>query len=382
MARRKRTTRREKGAGGYWYDESTGRHFYRYKGKTVADKDSERAKTKFEDLKRQVDAGIRITDGRQPLRQYATRYLTDILPNEVKKDSTLHDYTKRAGLYILPTLGDFALNALSIEIGLAWRNAMVEKGWARSSINQALALAKRILDSAVTERLIPFNPFAAIKPVAPKEDDMSDDEEVESTGKVMTLRQVEAFLQAVQGDWLEPLYRLAFFGPRRGELLGFRWNDYDKDRAVLRIRQQVIALDGKAEITKPKTKSSRRTLPLLDEHVEMLEAHRLAWWKLRNKHHETWQDTDLMFCTRNGTPINPRNLLRHFYAACKRAGIVGFRFHDLRHTANQLLADAQVAPKVRAAILGHSRVQITEDVYTHASEEAKRAAITKLRRAK
>jgi integrase len=100
-----------------------------------------------------------------------------------------------------------------------------------------------------------------------------------------------------------------------------------------------------------------------------------------------------MFCTDSGKPINPRNLLRHFYklqeqlmwgiwveADGKRRFDAWFRFHDLRHTASQHLADAGIQDKVRADLLGHASVKMTMEVYTHTSKEAKRAAVEKIHR--
>jgi integrase len=109
-----------------------------------------------------------------------------------------------------------------------------------------------------------------------------------------------------------------------------------------------------------------------------------------------WQTVtpyDLMFCTQTGKPMNPRNLLRHFYKVQERLGWgewleadgkrrfdPWFRFHDLRHTASQHMEDAGVQDKVRAAILGHASVKDAREIYTHASKEAKRAAVEKLQR--
>jgi integrase len=397
--------RRKHGEGSHWTDGK--RYYYRYKGETVADADPTRAETKLRDLKERLTAGIRISDGRQALTQYADHYLTTILPNETPKESTLADYRKRAEIYILPSLGEYRLDALSADMGRAWRDAMVKHGWARSSTNQALSLAKRILKQAVKDKLIPFNPFEDVKPVAAKADtviehDEWDDEEDEdsSAGNPMTLEQVETFMATVAGDWLEPLYSLAFLGFRRGELLGVRYIDYNRDRRAIRVRQQIVLIDGKIEITPPKTQAAKRTVPVLDEHVTMLDAHHRRWLERKMKHRDRWQDHHgLIFCTRYGTPINPRNLLRHYYNTQQKLGwgewvdkivtVKGqrverrvfecwFRFHDLRHTANQLLADASITPKVRAAILGHSRADVTENTYTHASREAKRAALKKV----
>jgi integrase len=361
----------------------------------VVDADPDRAKARFDDLKRSLDGNIDIASGRQSFRQYMERYLDTVMPNEVRKQSTASNYTKRAGYYILPTLGDYRLDALTTAIGQAWVNAMLAKGWARSSVKQALALSKRVLDRAVAEHLIPYNPFAAIKPpVDPPRQPMNDEEEeMEGIGKVMSPEQIEAFLQAVVGDWLEPLYLLAFLGLRRGELLGLRWKDYDPEKLVLRVRQQVVELDGKPEITSPKTRSSRRTIPVPEEYLAILDRYHTRWLERKMKHPDTWQDYGLMFCTRNGTPMTPRNLLRHFHQALERAKLgeyhgegdekkfqPWFRLHDLRHTANQRMKDAGVDAKVRAAILGHASIRVTEEVYSHVDEAAKRDAINRVRK--
>jgi integrase len=393
MARRsnKPAARKRKGEGQYWQDKS-GRHCYRItingKRYDVADQDPERAKARFEDLKRSLQSKINVVGGRQSYRLFMERYLDNTIRNETRKASTFADYCKRAGLYILPTLGDFRLDALTTEIGQAWVNAMVEHGYAYNSIKQALALAKRSLDRAVAEHLIPYNPFAAIKPPVPRAqvkvahlNDEDDEEEEDGIGKVMTAEQVEALLKAVKHDWLEPLYILAFLGARRGEVLGFRWKDYDREKKVLRVRQQVVAIDGRVSITPPKTRKSRRSLPLTDDHVEMLDRHHVAYLKRKLRAGPKWQEHDLIFCSRHGTPIEPTNLLRHFRRMLKTIGLEGqFRFHDLRHTANQNMKDLGVDVTVRAALLGHASLRINEEVYAHVAESAKRAAIEKVAR--
>lgn len=114
MPKRKNTTRRPTGQGGYWFAQ--GRHFFRYKGQTVADRDKARAEAKLADLKRQIDGDIDRDGARQLLRDYLPRYIDGELNI---KDSTRHDYHKRADYYILPTLGDYRLCDLKYGIGRA-----------------------------------------------------------------------------------------------------------------------------------------------------------------------------------------------------------------------------------------------------------------------
>jgi integrase len=86
------------------------------------------------------------------------------------------------------------------------------------------------------------------------------------------------------------------------------------------------------------------------------------------------RDHGLVFPTKVGTPLEPRNLSRHFHEICKKAGIDRRRFHDLRHTCGSLLAAQGVHPRVAMEILGHSQIRLTMEVYTHVASELQREA--------
>jgi integrase len=89
---------------------------------------------------------------------------------------------------------------------------------------------------------------------------------------------------------------------------------------------------------------------------------------------EQWQDHDLVFCSRIGTPIVPRNFLRERQALLRRAGIPNIRFHDLRHSFVSLLIAAGVPLKVVQELAGHSDPRITQQIYTHVTDDQKREA--------
>ena len=74
-------------------------------------------------------------------------------------------------------------------------------------------------------------------------------------------------------------------------------------------------------------------------------------------------------------PIGARNLLRHFKAALKRAGLPPIRFHDLRHTAGSLMLSEGAHLTDVAEVLGHSSPVITARIYAHSYDEGKRRAI-------
>ena len=88
--------------------------------------------------------------------------------------------------------------------------------------------------------------------------------------------------------------------------------------------------------------------------------------------------TQLVFTTRYGTPIEPRNFNRSFDARSAKAGVRKIRLHDTRHTCGSLLAALDVHPRIAMQILRHSKIAITMEVYTHIPSEATRKALRKL----
>ncbi len=85
-----------------------------------------------------------------------------------------------------------------------------------------------------------------------------------------------------------------------------------------------------------------------------------------------------MFTTRTGRPVEPRNLVRSFRRICDTKRVRVIKVHHLRHTVGSLLKDLKVPPRDAQAILGHTRISTTLEIYTHVDEEARRDALTRL----
>lgn len=365
----KRKTRRPVGQGGYWFEPKTQRHFYRYKGKTVADKEKDRAQAKFEDLKRRVDGEIDLEGGRQRLRDYLPLFI-DGEPNI--KDSTRHDYHKRADYYIISALGDYRLCDLKYRIGKAWLDSMLnDTTWSLNSVRQAVRLVQRALDAAVTNGFLEENKLAGLKLPTRRRGDEHKIDDDEEQAQTLTAEQVSALLAEVwrtnRHHGLAVLYVLAVrLGLRRGELLGLRWKDLDFAARILHVRQQVIQLDSAIMVTKPKTVSARRDLPLPDDIITMLRELRLSLGE---------RGREYVFPGKDGGFRRPDGIDQHFSRVCARVGLTGFVFHSLRHTATTNMRRDGVDLEVVAAILGHKGVKVTAETYSDATMERKRKAI-------
>jgi integrase len=176
------------------------------------------------------------------------------------------------------------------------------------------------------------------------------------------------------------LYDLTMlYGFREGEVLGLRTSDINWEQATIAVTQQVQTVDGKTRFETPKTEASQRILPLpprtflrLRQQLDRLEQERTKAVR--------WSEHDLIFPSKCGTPIQPRNLVRHYKQALEDANIsTTFTVHDLRHTAASRLADVGAPQVVVAIVLGHELPGVTGD-YTHANIETARPWLEKVER--
>lgn len=92
----------------------------------------------------------------------------------------------------------------------------------------------------------------------------------------------------------------------------------------------------------------------------------------------TWPETDLVFTTRTGRPVEPRNLVRSFWRICDTNKVRTIKVHHLRHTVGSLLKDLKVPARDAPTILGHTRISTTLKIHTGTDEQARRDALTRL----
>lgn len=182
--------------------------------------------------------------------------------------------------------------------------------------------------------------------------------------QLWSVSQARAFLVAARTERLGNLYLVAALtGMRLGELLGLRWRDVDMDARTLHVRM-VLGRDG--ELAEPKTRSGRRQIELPELAVTALRTQRTQQAAERLRIGPAWPaDSDLVFTSTVGTPLDGINTLRTFRRFLKRAQLPAIRLHDLRHLQASLLLAAGVHPKVVAERLGHSRVNVTLNTYSH-----------------
>lgn len=135
------------------------------------------------------------------------------------------------------------------------------------------------------------------------------------------------------------------------------------------VWQTVGALRGAPEIKPPKSKSSRRDVPMPAEVIAALREHRRRQDQRRLVLGPAWRDHGLVFAAANGAPINPNNLDRDFDRWVAQADVPRIRIHDLRHTHVTLAIKQGGNIKAVSRRVGHANIAITLGTYAHVLPE-------------
>ena len=244
--------------------------------------------------------------------------------------------------------------------------------------NYHMALHK-CLQQAVKERLLIYNPCDAVTLPSGEKPEIS----------VFTNDQQRALVQASYRHRYGVFIRLDLCtGLRMGELLALKWEDIDFSTAQLHVRRTINRLakyeahdgENKTEIVfgTPKTKNSRRTIPLT-----RTMADELARWKqqqAQDKIRAGDKYTDYGFIVTNefGHYFEQKTFKDYYDRLLKDADIGHFTFHALRHTFATRALERGMDYKTLSAILGHYSVAFTMDTYVHSMDEHKRCEMDKM----
>ncbi|MBQ9737298.1 MAG: site-specific integrase [Clostridia bacterium] len=231
------------------------------------------------------------------------------------------------------------------------------------------AIIHRAMKYAVKTDLIVSNPVDKVD--RPKKNSFQ--------GSFYTEDEIQDLFEAAKGTKLElPIVLAAFYGLRRSEVLGLKWDAIDFQQNTITIKHTLTSckIDGKkVEVATDttKTKSSRRTLPLIPQFREML----LQRWEMQEEYKRVCGNCyntkylDYICVDEMGNIIPPNYVTEAFPKLLARHGMRHIRFHDLRHTCASMLLKNGVPMKQIQEWLGHSDFSTTANIYAHLDYNSK-----------
>ena len=278
---------------------------------------------------------------------------------------TLEAYRYHLEHNLLPHLASRRVAALGVEDVAALITELRADGRSAKSTANALGTLQSILRFARRRGWVLADPVELLEPE-------ERPRHPRRRQRVLGRPEIERLLDACPPPGRLLVATALYSGLRISELLGLIWEDIDFAAGLIRVRAQLSrAHRGEpARRVAPKTPASVREVPL----VEQL-SHRLAVHKQASPFAAPG---DWVFATSRGTPYGHRNVARRVLTRAADAaqlngdGWPPLRFHDLRHTfASHLVVDLGLDVAQVSRILGHARITITLDVYTHLFDDAR-----------
>lgn len=344
--------------------------------------DRKDAQAKLKQLITDRESGLDLRGGQRPVREWLEEWL------EAKRgtvaERTLEFYTRHCE-YMVPHIGHIKLESLEARHVRGMLSALRQTSLSAQSIVHVRNVLRNALNMAKREHLVRENVAVLIDaPSVPQfEANILTDNETtallnavdgvrrrvirrsRSTGEILS----DTWVEDVQPErWASLLHFVIALGFRRGEVIGLRWEDWDRNARTLRVRDA-------------KTRSGHRVLPLSDD----LNARLIEVWNERQSERQLphWKESGHIFTSGTGSAIMHRHLNRWFDRIQEQAGLTRhFRLHDLRHTAITNWFAAGADPRAAQDLAGHASAQTTLRLYAKSRDDQRRDVIEKSQKRK
>lgn len=272
--------------------------------------------------------------------------------------------------HVLPYVGEYRLDKLTIPVLQKWKTEIETKTYSKGGKTQNLQIQTKQNAYSAFRTLLNFSVKMGYLTQNPliKVGNFKDSNAMKKEMQYYTAEEFEKFIQAARKfaensateiEWdYYVFFAIAFYtGLRKGEIHALKWTDIDgKYLSVSRSINQ--KLKGGDVETPPKNKSSIRTLQMPDPLIQILNEHKARYKKIKG-FHDDWRIT-------GGTgPLRDTSIEKANKKIAAAAGVKKIRIHDFRHSHVSLLANNGINIQEIARRLGHANIEMTWNTYSH-----------------
>jgi integrase len=339
------------------HDPTTGkrkRKWHSFKGTKRA------ARVECARLISEIQRGTYLEPNKTTVAQFMERWLENTKANVAPR--THERYAEITRKNIAPLIGAAILSQLKpAQISEAYAKALStgrrdgKGGLSAQSVMHMHRVLKQALKQAVRWEMLHRNPADAVR--SPKVE--------KHRLTTYDMPQTAALLHALKGQRIYiPVILAVLCGLRRGETAALRWRNVDLEKGYLAVVGSVEQMNGSTRLKE--TKSERvRTVALPSTVRDVLRAHRFAQAESMLRLGVRLTDESFVCALEDGAPMQPTFITHEWLRAIKGTTLPQYRFHDLRHAHATHMLTSGTHIKVASERLGHSRVGITLDLYSH-----------------
>ncbi|GGX36251.1 site-specific integrase [Streptomyces malachitofuscus] len=289
-------------------------------------------------------------------------YWLEVIVRPNLKPKSYETYEQAVRNHLRGRLGSKVMVRLSVaELRGVMQRLAEEKG--AKTARQALRVLSAALTAAMVEDIGLTRNVAKLVHIRATTD----------SGKSWDAVTVLRFLAAARGltVYYPAFLLLCLLGLRRAEVCGLRWENVDLDNRILWVEQQRQRSSAGTIDLDPKTETSRAPLPLPAQCIAPLRWTRMRTAMLRDRAislgRPWFEDPDgHVFISRTGHPLLASNLYLTMQRIIKAEGLDKMNPKGLRKSCGTLLVHLKVHPRIVKAILRHSRIATTMDIYAEA----------------
>ncbi|MDO4491894.1 MAG: tyrosine-type recombinase/integrase [Lachnospiraceae bacterium] len=287
-----------------------------------------------------------------------------------------HHFQRCAAINISGTLfGDLRITEITSRDIKKVQMELENSGLNSNSVNQIIDHLSNVFNTAVKEDLITKNPCIAVDRIRRTEPLARD-----TNHRALTLEETQAFFQEAKTSYYNNLFcMLLQTGMRIGEIATITWSDIDYVNGCIHISRTLTRTESGQDIIGNTTKTAKgtRDIPMSAAVKSILKAQKELNSEVFGNVVNMQQKP--VFRSPEGTIIRNPSVNAEIRRICKRAGVEKFTSHAFRHTfATRFMEQRPQDFKILSEILGHSTVNITLNLYTHAMEDTKKAAMNEL----
>lgn len=312
----------------------------------------------------ELKGGSYIEPSRITVGEWLDTWLNDYKKIDLRL-TTWESYEVMARVHIKPVLGALPLQDLRPEHLQKLYSDKLKEGKSSRTVRYIHQVMHGALDQAIKNKLISGQNVSELTTLPSLE---------QRQVRAMTPEEQTNFLQHIKDHRLGAAFLVLIgTGMRRGELLGLRWSDVDLNEGIINVRQGVVWTREGIQFNDPKTKKSKRSFSVPQIILDQLKIH-----KEKMQAEGFFKLDGPVFCSAAGTTILPHNFNKSFLVIRKKLGIEDINIHALRHTFATRMLEAGVSMKEVQELLGHAKIAMTADIYSHVSPELKKASAQKM----